>query len=90
MLCDLKNMLKILLIKSFYISQFFSILNILNILNIFSYLVCEDAQLRLLLSLFLHTVMNYGNHAIKGYLRYKTTISQNVLSEAQIKNFFIS
>ena len=26
---------------------------------------------------------------IKGYLRYKTT-SQNVLSEAQVKNFFIS
>ena len=27
---------------------------------------------------------------IKGYLRYKTIISQNVSSEAQIKNFFIS
>ena len=27
---------------------------------------------------------------VKGYLRYKTITSQNVLSEAQIKNFFIS
>ena len=27
---------------------------------------------------------------IKGYLSYKTITSQNVLSEAQIKNFFIS
>ena len=26
----------------------------------------------------------------KGYLRYKTITSQNVSSEAQIKNFFIS
>ena len=26
----------------------------------------------------------------KGYLRYKTITSQNVLSEAQVKNFFIS
>ena len=29
-------------------------------------------------------------HIIKGYLRYKTITSQNVSSEAQIKNFFIS
>ena len=28
--------------------------------------------------------------SFKGYLRYKTIISQNVSSEAQIKNFFIS
>ena len=27
---------------------------------------------------------------IKGYLRYKTVTSQNVSSEVQIKNFFIS
>ena len=27
---------------------------------------------------------------LKGYLRYKTITSQNVSSEAQIKNFFIS
>ena len=27
---------------------------------------------------------------VKGYLRYKTTIPQNVSSEAQLKNFFIS
>ena len=27
---------------------------------------------------------------IKSYLRYKTIASQNVTSEAQIKNFFIS
>ena len=27
--------------------------------------------------------------ALKGYLRYKTITSQNVSSEAQIKNFFI-
>ena len=27
---------------------------------------------------------------IKGYLRYKTVTSQNVSSEAKIKNFFIS
>ena len=26
----------------------------------------------------------------KGYLRYKAITSQNVLSEAQVKNFFIS
>ena len=26
----------------------------------------------------------------KGYLRYKTITSQNVSSEAQVKNFFIS
>ena len=32
-----------------------------------------------------------SNHEIlKGHLRYKTIISQNVSSEAQIKNFFIS
>ena len=30
-----------------------------------------------------------GNCDIKGYLRYKTITSQNVSSEAQIKNFFI-
>ena len=28
--------------------------------------------------------------SIKGYLYYKTITSQNVLSEAQVKNFFIS
>ena len=28
--------------------------------------------------------------SIKGYLRYKTITSQNVLFEAQVKNFFIS
>ena len=27
---------------------------------------------------------------LKGYLRYKTITSQNVLSKAQIKNFFVS
>ena len=27
---------------------------------------------------------------VKGYLRYKTVKSQSVLSEAQVKNFFIS
>ena len=27
---------------------------------------------------------------IKGYLHYKTITSENVLSEAQVKNFFIS
>ena len=27
---------------------------------------------------------------IKGYLHYKTITSQNVLSEAEVKNFFIS
>ena len=27
---------------------------------------------------------------IKGYLRYKTITSENVSSEAQIKNFFIA
>ena len=29
------------------------------------------------------------NRVIKGYLRYKTITSENVSSEAQIKNFFI-
>ena len=29
-------------------------------------------------------------HYIKGYFCYKTISSQNVLSEAQFKNFFIS
>ena len=28
--------------------------------------------------------------SFKGYLRYKTRTSQNMPSEAQIKNFFIS
>ena len=30
------------------------------------------------------------SQSFKGYLRYKTIISQNVSSEAQVKNFFIS
>ena len=30
------------------------------------------------------------NYFFKGYLRYKTIISQNVLFETQLKNFFIS
>ena len=30
------------------------------------------------------------DNIVKGYLRYKTVTSQNVLSEAQVKNFFIS
>ena len=34
--------------------------------------------------------MNTGKLHFKGYLRYKTIISQNVPSEAQIKNFVIS
>ena len=29
-------------------------------------------------------------HLLKGYLRYETITSQNVLSKAQIKKFFIS
>ena len=29
-------------------------------------------------------------HLPKGYLHYKMITSQNVLSEAQVKNFFIS
>ena len=36
------------------------------------------------------SVFNYFvGLALKGYLRYKTITSQNVSSEAQIKNFFI-
>ena len=31
-----------------------------------------------------------GSIGFKGYLRYKTITSQNVSSEAQVKNFFIS
>ena len=31
-----------------------------------------------------------ARHNLKGYFRYKTITSQNVSSEAQVKDFFIS
>ena len=40
-----------------------------------------------------HTQTNFDHFvglAFKGYLRYKTITFQNVSSEAQVKNFFIS
>ena len=36
------------------------------------------------------SVKEYFKVELKGHLRYKTITSQNVSSEAQIKNFFIS
>ena len=33
---------------------------------------------------------NFEDLLIKGYLRYKTIFFQNVSSQAQVKNFFIS
>ena len=43
------------------------------------------ASLEKLLIFYIRIIMS-----IKGYLRYKMTTSQNVLSEAQIQKFFIS
>ena len=44
------------------------------------------------MSTFLNDLTQHENlsPAFKGYLRYKTITSQNVSSEAQIKNVFIS
>ena len=36
------------------------------------------------------SLSNNKNCSLKGHLRYKTIASQNVSSEAQVKNFFIS
>ena len=34
--------------------------------------------------------LEHSSHIVKGYLCYKTITPQNVLSEAQVKDFFIS
>ena len=40
----------------------------------------------------IHAIETSSDHSsiVKGHLRYKTITSQNVPSEAQIQNFFIS
>ena len=57
----------------------------------------SSAIIKLQIALYLHiSVTSYltshqimwHNKRIKGYLGYKTITSQNVLSDAQVKNFF--
>ena len=52
--------------------------------------VCENGlkQVKYLDMLAIHCCV-FQELKIKGYLRYKMITSQNVLSEAQVKNFFI-